>query len=142
MSRARTARRAVVALAFVGVFLTVGVPRWLAGDAAPARSNAGAGGFAKLCREHGGTPAGERCTVRYGGRTYLMDAITPSGFDADTAHYQHQGCEEAERRRQASAHDNVRFVYHPATGVCEHRTDRRRTGETGSALRTLYSATS
>jgi hypothetical protein len=114
-------------LALVPVFLALGVPRWLAHDARPAGARTAAG-FTQLCRQHGGTPvtapatgttaaAEPFCTVRYGGRVYRMDAITSSGFDADTARFQRAGCEEEQRaagRRQT-------FVYHPATGVCEHR---------------------
>ena len=93
----------------VVVFLTLGLPRWVAGDAGRVVPNADAQ-FTKVCREHGGTPhAAQRCAVRYGGRVYLMDAIRPDGFDQDTARYQRMGC--AQRG----------FSYHPATGVCEHR---------------------
>ena len=69
-------RKAALVLVFIGVFLTVGVPRWLGQDAAPAGASADAT-FAKLCRDHGGTPrtapgsgasAPHFCTVRYGGR--------------------------------------------------------------------------
>jgi hypothetical protein len=127
-----TAGKALVVLAFVAVFLTIGLPRFLAGDNGPAGSNADAN-FTKICREHGGTPkttpaagpaspAQRRCTVRYGGRVYLMDAITPTGFDADTARFQRQGCEQA-RSEQSGAHRRRResFIYHPDTGVCERR---------------------
>jgi hypothetical protein len=124
-------RKAALVLLFVGVFLTVGVPRWLAQDAAPAGTDADAS-FATLCRDHGGTPrtapgsspsAQAFCTVRYGGRVYRMDAITPDGFDADTASFQRQGCEEADRQAKAATADRARpsFVYHPQTGVCERR---------------------
>jgi hypothetical protein len=127
------ARKAVLVLLFVGVFLTLGVPRWLAGDHGPPSSN-GDAAFAKLCRDHGGTPkttpasatsaAQPVCTVRYGQSVYRMDAVTPNGFDQDTAAFQRQGCEEASREERASsaAGDRRRtFVYHPDTGVCEHR---------------------
>jgi hypothetical protein len=46
-----------------------------------------------------------------------MDAITPHGFDADTAQFQRAGCEQA----QHTAARGETFVYHPTTGVCEHR---------------------
>jgi hypothetical protein len=119
-------RRGWIVLALVPVFLSVGVPRWFAGDDRPAGSHTEAG-FAKLCRQHGGTPAGggatgtaaapqQFCTVRYGGRVYRMDAITPSGFDQDTAAFQRQGCEQEQR---TSGHPRA-FVFHPETGVCEH----------------------
>jgi hypothetical protein len=129
--RLGVARKAALVLVFIGVFLTVGVPRWLGQDAAPAGANADAS-FATLCRDHGGTPrtapgsgpgAQPFCTVRYGGRVYRMDAITPDGFDADTASFQRQGCEEADRQAKATTAGGARpsFVYHPETGVCEHR---------------------
>jgi hypothetical protein len=123
----RAARKGGLLVVVAVLFLPFGVPRWLAGDAAPARSN-GAARFATLCREHGGTPAKTRgrqaCLVRYGGRVYLMDAITPDGFDEDTARFQRQGCELARRQARAAAASGQRraaFVYHPTTGVCEHR---------------------
>jgi hypothetical protein len=47
-----------------------------------------------------------------------MDAITPHGFDEDTARYQRLGCEEARGEQRRSRHA---FVYHPTTGVCERR---------------------
>jgi hypothetical protein len=128
-----TARKAVLVLVFVGLFLTIGVPRWLAGDHGPASPN-GDGAFAKLCRDHGGTPrstpasgtsaAQQVCTVRYGQTVYRMDAVTPNGFDEDTAAFQRQGCEEARREERAASDAGERrrtFVYHPDTGVCEHR---------------------
>jgi hypothetical protein len=111
-------RHGVLLLGLVAAFLTFGLPRWLAGDVA---SNAA--DVSKLCREHGGTPSGARaqvCTVRYGRRVYRMDAITPAGFDEDTARYQRQGCAEARREQRASTARQV-FIYHPITGVCEHR---------------------
>jgi hypothetical protein len=110
-------------LSLVVVFLTVGVPHWLAGDVAPVDSHADAN-ISKLCRDHGGTPATtvqRLCTVRYGGRVYRMDAITTAGFDADTAHYQRRGCEEANRERRALTGRRRAFIYHPTTGVCERR---------------------
>jgi hypothetical protein len=114
-------------LALVPVFLTFGVPRWFAGDAPPVAPPTAAS-FTKLCREHGGTPATTPgtgasaapqrfCTVQYGGRVYRMDAITPNGFDADTARFQRAGCEQEQR----TAGRRLSFVYHPTTGVCEHR---------------------
>jgi hypothetical protein len=60
------------------------------------------------------------CTVRYGDNVYRMDAVTPSGFDQDTAGFQRQGCEEAQREAKAAGRGRT-FVYHPDTGVCEHR---------------------
>jgi hypothetical protein len=100
-------RAAALVLGLVAVFLTVGVPRLLAGDVARHPD------VAKLCRDHGGTPEAQACVVRYGARVYRMDAITPDGFDADAARYQREGCAHG-RPRHA-------FVYHPATGVCERR---------------------
>jgi hypothetical protein len=128
-----TAGKAVLVLVFVGLFLTIGVPRWLAGDHGPAPSN-GSGAFAKLCRDHGGTPkttpasgtnaVQQVCTVRYGRNVYRMDAVTANGFDEDTAGFQRQGCEEARREERSSSDAGKQrrvFVYHPDTGVCEHR---------------------
>ena len=57
------------------------------------------------------------CTVRYGGRTYRMDAITTRGFDQDTADFQRRGCVVA----QAAASRPGSFVFHADTGVCEVR---------------------
>jgi hypothetical protein len=126
-----TARKTWLILVLVVVFLTVGVPRFLAGDDAPSGSDADAN-FSKVCRDHGGTPATSpgsgteteerRCTVRYGQRVYLMDAITPDGFDEDTARFQRQGCEEAQREQASTARGHRQsFIYHPTTGVCERR---------------------
>jgi hypothetical protein len=109
------------------LFLPFGVPRWVLGNDAPDASKLGAG-FAQLCRDHGGTPsttgAQRACTIEYGGRVYLMDAITTRGFDEDTARFQRQGCEEARRQQQASSargHGPPSFVYHAVSGVCERR---------------------
>lgn len=118
----------------VVILLAFGVPRWLESDAPREGSNPDTN-FAKVCREHGGTPtsapgSGTKatvqrfCTVRYGRRVYRMDAITPHGFDEDTARFQQQGCEEANRQQRASTapgHRRPSFVYHPTTGVCERR---------------------
>jgi hypothetical protein len=126
--RHRSFRKAWLVLALVPVFITFGVPRWLAGNDRPATGIPTAASFTKLCREHGGTPAAAPgtgtaaapqrfCTVRYGGEVYRMDAITPHGFDTDTAHFQRAGCVQA----QHTAGRGESFVYHPTTGVCEHR---------------------
>jgi hypothetical protein len=131
----RDARRVIVVLVLVMVFLPFGVPRWFSADdnlpPSPADDDAK---FAKVCRDHGGTPATRppsgtqpqaqrACSVRYGRTVYLMDAITPDGFDQDTARFQRQGCEEAARQEKSSAprRQRRRFVYHADTGVCEHR---------------------
>jgi hypothetical protein len=120
------ARRTWLVLIAVAVFLTLGLPRWLAGDVAPPATQAGAN-LTTLCRDHGGTPAGGAqpvCTVRYGRTVYRMDAITPTGFDQDTARFQRQGCELArreQRRSRGDGHGRQAFLYHPDTGVCEHR---------------------
>jgi hypothetical protein len=126
VTRGEAARIGCLVLGLVAVFLTVGVPRRLAGDAGPVPSHAGAN-LGRLCRDHGGTPTPTTedrgvCTVRYGRRVYLMDAITRDGFDEDTARYQRLGCEEARREERASTGRGRRrpsFVYHPTTGVCE-----------------------
>ena len=128
-ARPGTVRKAAVVVAFVAVFLTVGVPRFLAGDDSSVGSH-GEVDFSKLCRDHGGTPskgtgaaAQPVCTVRYGSNVYRMDAITPNGFDADTAGFQRQGCEEAqlEENAQKGGGPKRKFVFHAKTGVCEHR---------------------
>ena len=123
-----TARRGSLLALLAIAFLPFGVPGWLGGDAPPAGADAG-GRLAALCRDHGGTPRTGRgpaarsfCTVRYGRRDYVMDAITAAGFDEDTARYQRQGCDEARRADRGSHAPRGRgFVYHPATGVCERR---------------------
>jgi hypothetical protein len=128
------ARKVALLAVFAAVFLTFGVPRWFAGDAGRVDTRTAAN-FAKLCHSRGGTVTGppasgtaaspqEYCTIRYGGEVYRMDAITPAGFDKDTADFQRQGCVEADREAEATAagaKPDRTFVYHPATGVCEHR---------------------
>jgi hypothetical protein len=128
------ARKGCLLLLLAVAFLPFGVPRWLTHEAPPASSNAD-GRLSALCLDHGGTPrttpahgantsARSFCTVRYGRHDYLMDAITPAGFDEDTARYQRQGCDEARREERASDTSGRRrlsFIYHPATGVCERR---------------------
>lgn len=129
-----TARKALVVLLLAVVLIPFGVPRFLNSDDDPPPGG-GDVQFAQLCRAHGGTPqitpgkganseSQRFCRVRYGRRVYLMDAITPHGFDADTAKFQRQGCVEARRQAQASAGSGKpreTFVYHPQTGVCEKR---------------------
>jgi hypothetical protein len=112
----------VLVLAVV-IVLVFGVPRWFEGGAPPEGSDANVS-LSKVCREHGGTITAQRyCAVRYGRRVYRMDAITPRGFDEETARFQRQGCEEANRRQPSSAAPGQRpsFVYHPISGVCERR---------------------
>ena len=117
-----TVRRAAIVVVAVAVFLTLGLPRWLQHDDGSGTSDPAAT-FAKVCHDHGGTLGAsggqQRCSVRYGGTVYLMDAVTPNGFDEDTAGFQKQGCEQA--RRDAAPGQRTVFVYHPTTGVCEHR---------------------
>lgn len=120
-------RRAAIAAVAVGVFLTLGLPRWLQHDGG-SKASSPAATFAKVCRAHGGTLASpaaaggqKRCTVTYGGTVYLMDAITTTGFDEDTAAFQRQGCEQARSEESTSGSARRTFVYHPTTGVCEHR---------------------
>src|SRR6478672_11962974 len=76
------ARKAALLAVFAVVFLTIGVPRFLAGDPKTVNTNTPAS-FAKLCRAHGGTVAAGGgaqtqpfCEVRYGATVYRMDAIT------------------------------------------------------------------
>jgi hypothetical protein len=127
--RSSLAVKVVIGVGFLVIFLTVGVPRFFAGDDSSVRSN-GSVDVSKLCRQHGGTPskgtasAGQPvCTVTYGGEVYRMDAITSRGFDVDTAAFQKQGCDEARRQQQADGAGAPQrtFVYHADTGVCEHR---------------------
>ena len=123
-------RKAALLAVFAAVFLTIGVPRFLAGDPKPVNTNTPAS-FAKLCRVHGGTVAAGTgaqaqpfCEVRYGATVYRMDAITRSGFDEDTAAFQRQGCVQANDEARAAAAGGTpdrTFVYHALTGVCEHR---------------------
>jgi hypothetical protein len=123
-------RKAGLMLVLAVALLPFGVPRWFAGGGHTSGSHP-AVDVSQLCRDHGGTPgrapgsgtsgtAQGFCTVRYGGQVYVMDAITPAGFDADTARYQRQGCGDARRTAKAAGSRRV-FIYHPDTGVCEHR---------------------
>jgi hypothetical protein len=120
-----TARRAALVVIAVAVFLTLGLPRWLQHDTGNGTTAGPAATFAKVCRVHGGTlvsaAAGgqQRCSVRYGATVYLMDAVTTTGFDEDTAGFQRQGCDLA--RSEEPAGSKRVFVFHPTTGVCEHR---------------------
>jgi hypothetical protein len=126
-------RRRLWALAVLVVaFLTVGVPRWLAGDSRSGVSDSAAA-FAKLCRERGARPVTNRptrtgamatrnCVVHYGNTEYVVDAVTSHGWDRDAAGLQREGCIEADREAAAlSSGRRLRFVYHPLTGVCERR---------------------
>ena len=127
--------KAGLVLVVAVLFIPFGVPRFLAGgDPSASVSRVQARFFTKLCRDHGGTPAvrsltgsadsQRACTVRYGGQFYVMDAITPRGFDDDTARFQRQGCSLARHEQHGGgARGGAReaFVYHPDTGVCEHR---------------------
>ena len=123
-------RKAMLLGAFAVVFLTIGVPRFLAGDPTPVNHGTAAN-FAKLCHVHGGAVVAATgaqtepfCQARYGAHVYRMDAITSAGFDEDTAAFQRQGCQQANDEAKAAAAggqpDRV-FVYHALTGVCEHR---------------------
>jgi hypothetical protein len=120
-------RNGALLLGLVVVFLTLGVPRRLAGDTGRASPQSAE---SELCREHGGTPRtapgsrgeGQVCVVRYGLRVYHMVAIAADGFDEGTARYQRQGCEEARREQRdstVSGRPRETFIYHPTTGVCE-----------------------
>jgi hypothetical protein len=108
-------RRAVLLAGLVLAFLALGAPRWLDDGAAP-----GTEGVAGVCRAHGGTPArtegSPACTVRYGDRVYVMDAVTAAGFDEDAARFNRRGCEEARRGPDGGP----RFVFHEDSGVCEN----------------------
>jgi hypothetical protein len=104
----------------------LGVPRGLAGRGDADRRSPRVD-VSAMCLAHGGmpapAPAGPRsaCTVRYGDRTYRMDAITPAGFDADAARFQRQGCAVARRAQAAETGTGPVFVFHADTGVCERR---------------------
>jgi hypothetical protein len=124
----RGARKGGLLLLLSLAFLPFGVPRRLEHEPRPGTSRRADGGFSALCRDRGGTPrtirARRLCTIRYGRRDYVMDAITAAGFDEDTAGYQRRGCDEARRAERAWSgpqHHGRSFVYHPATGVCERR---------------------
>ena len=123
-------RRAWLLPVLVIAFLTVGLPRLLVGgDGRPAAPD-GDAIFVKLCRERGGTllttppsasiPTVERtCVVHYAGAEYVMDAVTPHGWDGDAAQLQQSGCEQADQQAStAPLKSRMRFVYHPTTGVC------------------------
>jgi hypothetical protein len=124
------ARTAWLVPVLVIAFLTVGVPRWLTDNGRPAIRD-GAAMFTAVCRQHGGTlvstPASasvptvpHSCVVRYGRSDYVMDAVTPHGWDTDAARLQREGCGDAARRAStARPKSRVRFVYHSFTGVCE-----------------------
>jgi hypothetical protein len=124
--RGATARRgALVLVLALGVLLVpFGVRRMLNHASSPTTSRAGSS-FAALCRDRGGTPAPaagpaqRSCVVRYGQRVYRIDAITPRGFDADAARFQRRGCAEARQRTSRTTGET--FIYHPTTGICEHR---------------------
>src|SRR6478672_4187880 len=124
------ARRAWLLPVLMIAFLTVGLPSWLVGEGRPAAPD-GAAIFVKLCRERGGTlvttppsaavPRVERnCVVHYAGTEYVMDAVTPHGWDGESARLQQSGCEDADRQGSIVPRNlRTRFVYHPTTGVCE-----------------------
>jgi len=124
-------RRSGLIVVVALLFLPFGVPRWLQRDPGASAGSDADAALAKLCRDHGGTPrrppgsaasteAQRVCTVRYGTHVYVMDAITPDGFDEDTAAYQRRGCVEARRAQRALAPARRQaFTYHPTTGVCE-----------------------
>jgi hypothetical protein len=119
-----TARRGALVLVLAVLLVPFGVPRILNHASSPTTSRTGTN-FATVCRDHGGTPgtaagpAQRACLVRYGRRVYRMDAITPAGFDADSAHFQRRGCAEARQRTPRTTGET--FIFHPATGICEHR---------------------
>jgi hypothetical protein len=122
-----TARRGALVLILAVLLVPFGVPRVLDRSRTPTTSQPDAT-FAAVCRDHGGSPttaaapAQRACVVRYGRRVYRMDAITSTGFDEDAARFQRRGCREARRRAPPpSSGGGVKFVFHPATAVCERR---------------------
>jgi hypothetical protein len=125
MLRSATAHRGALVLALAVLLVPFGVPRVLDRASAPTTSRSGSS-FAALCRDHGGTlttaaagSAQRACVVRYGRHVYRMDAITPRGFDEDSARFQRRGCAEARQRATRASRET--FVFHPATGICERR---------------------
>ena len=90
--------------------------------------------YARVCREHGGTPSfaagsgdyvkdGRFCEVRYGGRSYEMYAVHPEGFSEREAADAHRACriQAAQARRDGSGGAGTRFVWHARSGICEQR---------------------
>ena len=93
--------------------------------------------FAKVCRDHGGTPTfapgsgdyvkdARDCTIEYGGDAYEMYAVHPEGFSAREAAQAHRACTMlARQKREESARGanvgSTRVVWHPRAGVCESK---------------------
>ena len=123
---------AVAAIAVLAVVVVVIGPKLAGGgDDLTATDRA----FAKVCREHGGTPTfapgsgdyvkdARDCTIEYGGDDYEMYAVHPAGFSEREAAQARQACRKllAQRRRDAATSAEsaaVPVVWHPRAGICE-----------------------
>ena len=94
--------------------------------------------FAKVCRDHGGTPkfapgSGDYvkdfrgCEIEYAGDSYEMYAVHPEGFSAREAAQARRACTLLARQKRADARKNpaaagsTRVVWHPHSGICESK---------------------
>jgi len=91
--------------------------------------------FAKVCRDHGGTPTfapgsgnyvkdARGCTIEYGGDAYEMYAVHPEGFSAREAAQARHACTLLARQKHAESArgddvGSVRVVWHPRSAICE-----------------------
>jgi hypothetical protein len=91
--------------------------------------------FAKVCRDHGGTPTfapgsgdyvkdARDCTIEYGGDAYEMYAVHPEGFSEREAAQARRACTMLARQKRAEAArgdvvGSVRVVWHPRAAICE-----------------------
>ena len=89
--------------------------------------------FAKVCRDHGGTPAfapgsgdyvkdARDCTVEYGGESYEMYAVHPEGFSAREAADARAACVRQAAQERLDPEDGrtrKTFTWHPRSGICE-----------------------
>ena len=91
--------------------------------------------FAKVCRDHGGTPTfapgsgdyvkdARGCTIEYGGDAYEMYAVHPEGFSAREAAQARHACTLLVRQKRAESArgdhvGSVRVVWHPRSAICE-----------------------
>jgi hypothetical protein len=123
---------ALAVIVGVAVLGEVAGPRLMraAADETPADK-----AFARVCREHGGTPKlapgsgdyvkdGRFCEIRYGADTYEMYAVHPEGFNEREAARAHRTCiaQAAQARRDAKEgrrHAPVRYAWHARSGICE-----------------------
>jgi hypothetical protein len=94
--------------------------------------------FAKVCREHGGTPkfapgSGDYvkdfrgCEIEYAGDSYEMYAVHPEGFSTKEAAAARRACTLLARQKRADARKNpaaagsTRVVWHERSGICESK---------------------